>query len=460
MAGLTAIAGVVTLSLVARPRTWVEGDEMKRRYGRLGIVMAVAVIAIGTAPTAGARIRTLTVDDDGAQCRNAGFNTIQSAITAAEPGDTVRVCGGSYAEAVSIDKQVVLVAKSPAAPAVDCLARLTAYPAALAVVRGGLAVTATGSEIDGLVVTGATVGITTSDQGSGYRIRRSIIEGNSQFGIELQSGGDQRTSVERNCVRGNGTPDAPRAGIAAEMGELRNTVIRNNITADNFEGISIAGPHPHSDVTITRNTIRREYGGINISGGAASEISHNNLDLTGVPAQLDPGSGIAIGGGTSGLWIDSNVVSGAAGAGLLFSRGIFNDANDEINVGVVVSNNTIRNNRSGINVALPTEGALPNLANSVINNNVISENVPFSGISIAPGNNGNMLVGNTSTANGRWGISLVDLSGTTVVGNTMTGNGVLDANDTARSQNTWINNTCSTDFPEGTICAAAVQSEP
>ena len=44
----------------------------------------------------------LTVDDNGVQCPTAGFTTIQAAVTAAAPGDTISICPGTYASASQI----------------------------------------------------------------------------------------------------------------------------------------------------------------------------------------------------------------------------------------------------------------------------------------------------------------------------------------------------------------------
>ncbi|HEY8492016.1 MAG TPA: hypothetical protein VIO14_13620 [Dehalococcoidia bacterium] len=77
-------------------------------------LLAGAVIALLTAgalvargPAATEAQATLLVDDDGAQCPNA-FTTIQAAVNAAAPGDTVHVCNGRYREAVVIQKSLIL----------------------------------------------------------------------------------------------------------------------------------------------------------------------------------------------------------------------------------------------------------------------------------------------------------------------------------------------------------------
>jgi hypothetical protein len=60
---------------------------------------AVALLALGATPAVAAQ---QTVDDDGADCPSADFTSIQAAVTAAAPGDTIRVCAGVYSEQVEI----------------------------------------------------------------------------------------------------------------------------------------------------------------------------------------------------------------------------------------------------------------------------------------------------------------------------------------------------------------------
>jgi parallel beta-helix repeat protein len=67
--------------------------------GSTALILAVA----STAMSAGAaQAKTLTVDDDRAQCPSAGFTRVQAAVDAAAVNDLVRVCRGVYTEHVRI----------------------------------------------------------------------------------------------------------------------------------------------------------------------------------------------------------------------------------------------------------------------------------------------------------------------------------------------------------------------
>ena len=46
----------------------------------------------------GAYAATHTVDDDKADCPAAAFTSIQAAVDAAAPGDTIAICKGDYVE--------------------------------------------------------------------------------------------------------------------------------------------------------------------------------------------------------------------------------------------------------------------------------------------------------------------------------------------------------------------------
>lgn len=417
------------------------------RPGRIATVIVMVLAgAVGPALPATAGSRVLVVDDDGAQCPRAPYTGIQPALDAAGVGDTIRVCGGTYVGAVTVGKSVRLVAQLPAAPATDCLGA-GPVPGDSATIVGPVTVSAPGVVLDGLVVTGADTGITTSGDAAGYRLRRTVVQANGDFGIDLRSAGGQATVVEANCVRGNGVneTEGAQAGIVADFGNLVDTTIRRNTFIGNVEAISVSGPHRYANVSIAQNTLRGE--GIVVAGLTGSEIRSNDIDNTG-SGQF----GILFGGGSAGLAVSGNTVVGAL-PGMQFCSSCTNDKNWEPNVGLWISANTIRASAgAGFATLVPDERAPIQLTRSVIERNVITRG-PASGIVLNSSAVGNTLVNNNSSGNAR-GINLGGATGTVVLRNTLSGNTIVDARDTAPDQNTWIGNRCATDDPAGQLCAA------
>jgi hypothetical protein len=83
--------------------------------GRLTAVSVLGVVAALAVPGI-AQATQRVVDDDHAQCPSAGFTSIQAAIDAASPGDTISICEGTYIEgtgglgtnALTIDKPLTI----------------------------------------------------------------------------------------------------------------------------------------------------------------------------------------------------------------------------------------------------------------------------------------------------------------------------------------------------------------
>src|SRR5689334_15954876 len=85
---------------------------MDRNWGsnvmKVLAVLAVLVGLFATGRVAPASASTLTVDKDHVQCPDAQFSSIEAAVQAAAPGDTVLVCPDTYDESVTIDKPLTL----------------------------------------------------------------------------------------------------------------------------------------------------------------------------------------------------------------------------------------------------------------------------------------------------------------------------------------------------------------
>jgi parallel beta-helix repeat protein len=65
------------------------------------LALLVGLFSLGSTATA-APSKVLVVDDNGVECRNAQYTSIQAAVNAASPGATIKVCPGTYMEQVTI----------------------------------------------------------------------------------------------------------------------------------------------------------------------------------------------------------------------------------------------------------------------------------------------------------------------------------------------------------------------
>ena len=261
---------------------------MRVRNIALVIVIVLTDLAISVAPASAGGPRVMVVDDDQAQCPRADYTQLQPAVSVARPGDTIQVCSGWYVGAVTVPAGVTLVAQTPAAPTVDCLAGGTAGQGT-ATITGPVNLSGTGATLDGLMVTGADSRITTRVDTAGYNIRRNVVEGNGNFGIDLRSRGGRPTVVEQNCIRNNGV------GLIGDFADLRDATIRSNMfVGNNVEAISVSGLKSYANISITQNVIRRQS--IAVAGLVASKISHNDIDITGSSQTV---RGVILGGGNT-----------------------------------------------------------------------------------------------------------------------------------------------------------------
>lgn len=427
---------------------------------QVGIVLALVAIALPAAavgPVA-AGPRTLVVDDDRQQCPNAAFTSITAAITAASPGDTIRVCAGLYRETVVVDKAgLSLRGSTSGSPTEACLrGDDAANPARDAIINGDVQLEANGVSLEGFTVQGAPVtpadvpaGINTSPSFSGYVIRRNVVQ-NNPAGINLNSNGVDPTLVDHNCIRSNNVgqdvDNTFPVGIFAEQGLLSNARIEaNTFTGHDFGSMFLgygltAFPvitAPDTDLIVTKNvSVDDGIAGIIVSNVSRVEISYNKLTRTGnAVGAFAPASNVTI---------------------------MHNEVEDSIFVGIRVDGDsfgccffptgptsiTVAHNH----VAGAADGILLNrTSNDTVLDNLV-EGSRRDGIGVRNSND-NVVSGNHSDGNARDGIrNRGTSSGNTYAGNHMSGNAEHDAHDENRAANTWAGNHCDTDFPAGTIC--------
>jgi parallel beta-helix repeat protein len=443
---------------------------------RLVLAALVATIVAGSGPAAASTPGTLIVDDDGAQCGEATYTSIQAAVGEAQPGAVIRVCPGHYAESVTVDKPLTLKGDPEAVEAVDCFESAPSQlgdldPARHVIVDG------TGSSahelfrlradrivLEGFVLQGASSAplpadtrfyrraIDTSAANSGYHVHHNLIRSNT-VGALFRSSGVLPSSFDHNCLRDNGW------GLANHWLPLVDARIHHNSTfrTANF-AFEQTGDCPEfwdTGLFDACSPTRMGMDGVvfdhNVSVGddtgyrLASSSSTTAFENSVISARI----GMRLVGAADDLRIiDNHLQVTQTGLARLSTATLLS------NFGVLIQGNTIAGSPgTGAGIGMGARG----LKNSQILGNVIS-GLDGEGIALLAGNTGNLVRGNTVTNNGSNGIRVADgATGNTFEANQMLGNGrivttAVDARDDAREFNVWRGNLCLTDIPVGTIC--------
>jgi parallel beta-helix repeat protein len=411
----------------------MEGESMRN-------VLVLAVVALGALGlVSNAMAKELVVDKDKVQCPKAAYTSIQTAVTAASPGDKIKVCPDSYLESVNVPKSVEIVAdpKTKLDSEASCLATTPAVPDPTkdAIVDGAafsFNLGANDIKLNGFVIQGSSLGVQTSSSFSGYEISNNLIQNNSTAGVNFLSSGVKTSRVTSNCLRSN--PE----GVESEVGPLlANAQVDHNASTLNGVGIDASGVGSRQNISFDHNDSVGDGVGFLISNSTNSSISHNST--TGA------GNGINVGGSNSGLVVDHNDVTTGAGSGITVSNSNSVPVFTGPNIGLDFDHNTVTDHARGIRILADTT-----FLNSTIEHNDTFANVLF-GILLETGS-GNTIQHNDADDNGQTGIYNMGGIGNTFLDNSMFGNGVVDARDDNRGSNTWSGNKCDTDSPPGTIC--------
>ncbi|MCX5608494.1 MULTISPECIES: nitrous oxide reductase family maturation protein NosD [unclassified Streptomyces] len=386
-------------------------------------ILVAACAAVATAfpavPSQAAQV-VLVVDDNGAQCPGAPFTTIQAAITAASPGDEIRVCAGTYNEVVTVNKANLRLVGPAAAPAeTACRQAGAPDPSRQAIIQsangsGSVRLAENGIRFSRFTVQNNTssYGIVTSAAHSGHQVRQNVIQGNV-FGVYFNSSGTNLSEVEQNCIRQNNEPgSASGSGVYSDAGLKNADIERNTFSGNENSGVLLdaLAPGGVDNVRVNRNTSLEDRAFVFIFKSSNVSVGSNIIrDNFGAP-------GIFFGDSNTNLRITSNIIE----RGFLGVRA--NAFGLSPNANVTITGNIIRNSESstvghGISVAANS------LTNSVISRNIVSDNAG-DGIRIdAGGNGGNTIRSNAARRNG-----MLDCrdntsgTGTDGTANTWTGN--------------------------------------
>src|SRR3954471_10718417 len=205
-------------------RSDMRGSRPARRWLWLliaAVALVLAAFGVGSAAARSSAVRL--VDDDKAQCPDAQYTTVQAAVDAASPGDTIKVCAGTYSSTNVNKADLRLKRATDALRGERCLDRTRGVdPARGSMVNGGagspgFGVTARNVTIKGFTVQNASgtngAGVYVPAGAPGVQIRDDVLQKNT-MGVYLTNDGSLAARVEGNCVRDDNVDgSAPGNGV-------------------------------------------------------------------------------------------------------------------------------------------------------------------------------------------------------------------------------------------------------
>lgn len=252
-----------------------------------------------------------------AACSTPGYTSIQAAVTAASPGDTIYVCAGTYDEDVTIGASslTLLGAEFGIDPA--------ARPGPESIIddaNGPVQIEANDVTINGFTIQGAVndpdtdpsafgAGIWTnpgySGTQGGEQILFNIIQDNIA-GIELDNTGVLPAAVEDNLIRGNNFPGAGSGnGIEVSFGLSDAFIEGNTFSGDtNSSMVDDSFSGTDSSITVSDNTL---VGG-GSEGFAFGDVSDSSIsDNTSIGSTA--AATVDLFGGDSQISVTGNVLA-------------------------------------------------------------------------------------------------------------------------------------------------------
>jgi len=345
--------------------------------------------------------RTWTVDDDGVECPDADFTSIQEAINAASDGDTIYVYNGTYYENVVVNKTVSLVGENKATTIIDgwgtggTLVNVTASKVTFSgftIQHSGLWYNdwgiilfhSNGSHIIENIVTNNFNGICLW---SSYdnNITDNVITNNYYFGVYLANSG-------YNNLSGNIISNNTHGASFAVSG---SNILRKNHMLDNPYNFGVNGINLSDFIQDidTSNTvegkpiyylINRHDEQIPADAGYVALVNSTNMTVRNL-ALTNNDNGVLFANTNSSIIENVTVTSNYGGIELWKSNGN------------TVRNSTASNNQWGIRMEMSN--------NTSVSCNLISSNNQM-GIGLGSGSAGNVISENTISNNFGAGISI------------------------------------------------------
>lgn len=387
---------------------------MKIRPLASAVVLCTAIVAtVVPGGVAGAAPSLLIVGNSKA-CTGT-YATISDAVTAAVPGDTIKVCAGVYNETVNVGiPDLTFVGAQTGKKGSAVRAGDLAKESVVSDVNGDflLGSAADGTTISGFALEGAGSPSVNHDAieafagSSGLQVTDDLLVGNGN-GINLQNpDGSQPASITANYIWNNnsegdlGTNGETGTGVFISNGPANNTSISHNIfgedsqTAINFAG----GGSPSQGLVVASNKSIDDSTFVVAINSSNATIENNKITVTGtVPG--GNGTGILDFGANTGLHILKNHMSSNADVSSAIALTSYAGSASS---STTVTNNTISGWHNGVHV---TSG----YTTALVSGNKISQN-GAAGINFDSGTSGNVVSQNKIHADGGAAVDCNDSS--------------------------------------------------
>lgn len=330
---------------------------------------AIAAVAVGSGPAAATlgsqtlyvfnhNVKSASAHENGkgAGCGNATYSTIGAAVAAANAGDTVTVCPGTYLEDVVVDKAITLTGQNATIDATG--------------LDNGVQVLASDATVQGFTVENA--------------IGEGILVGQTPLARGITPLTISNVTIQNNTVVDNDQGNPTGQDITGSPYGQCN-VGANNVPGDCGEGIHLLSV---SDSTVMGNISSGNSGGILLTDENGATFGNTISSNTVSNNVYDCGITIAghrpkvFGGGVHDNTIVGNQATGngilGQGGGVLLATGVPGNVPGIPGVGGAVYNNTIEGNYlagnglAGVTVHSHSPGE--DLDGNVIENNVIGTN--------------------------------------------------------------------------------------
>jgi parallel beta-helix repeat protein len=382
----------------------------KSRGATLTLLMfSTLTLTLGVQPARSSSM-TIRVPDD--------YSTVQAAVHAANPEDTVHVRAGTYFENIVVNKPMSLVGENAQNTTIDG----SGLADALHIVADNINVTgftirnsftspysgitleyANYCNISGNNITNNWIGVNLASPCYNNTIIGNNITANNYYGVLLYSS-------DNNTIAGNNITDNGD-GVYVASSSSSNSIAGNNIT-DNWVGVYLVSYASNTSIRRNNITANNGYGVYMASYSNGNSIAGNNI--------TNNGDGINIATYSNNNSITGNNIIDNSLYGILAYSSSNNNS---------IIENKISDNKEGV-------GFSPSFNNTVARNNLTNKDCSI----LLGSSSNNRIVDNNITAIYGDGVWLNSSSDNTVVGNNITAsNGVGVKLDTS-SNNTFYHN--------------------